>query len=263
MPTAEEIELSTPVGVPEHMVYAWWDWHNAGYRDEITVDVKIHNNIELTGNNGIYLIVCNGYAADTLYYFGMMTSFPHPDELLRSDLPKAASFSRWGTRDLGNTRTPPNGWTESAGHEGDFVGVRLAYHWTEGEYRLRIAQDGDDDSVGRWYGLWITDVAANHTTWIGSLRFPPSVLGPAKLYPHCYNTVEVYGSAPIAPKDVPYWKVTLGPPETQGTTATISETGYAYPDDGEEFRNARFTMDEDGAIIYEVGLGFIPEERNR
>ena len=60
-PTAEEIELSTPGEVPEHMVYAWcdWDFGNAdrdrdSALDEITVDIEIHNDIALTGSHGIY-----------------------------------------------------------------------------------------------------------------------------------------------------------------------------------------------------------------
>ena len=66
-PTAEEMELAALTRPPEHMVYAWWDWdYGNAQRDhesalgQITVDVEIHNDIELAGRNGIYLMVCSG-----------------------------------------------------------------------------------------------------------------------------------------------------------------------------------------------------------
>ena len=63
----------------------------------------------------------------------------------------------------------------------------------------------------------------NRETWIGSMRFP-FVGGRALLGPRCYNTVEIYGP-PIAPRDIPYWKVTLNPPQGDGKAATVTDDG--------------------------------------
>ena len=49
---------------PEHMAYAWWDWdyqnplrNRQSALNEITVEIEIHNDIELAGaGNGIYLM---------------------------------------------------------------------------------------------------------------------------------------------------------------------------------------------------------------
>ncbi len=242
------------------MVYAWWDWDFSNFDrnrdsalDEITVDIEIHNDIALTGRNGIYLMTCFGDVDGTGYYFGLQTDVYEPGAGGRG---KGLIFSRWKTRDLRNARIPRDGWMQSSGHEGDFIGVRRSYDWTKGEYRVRIGQDGADDSVGRWFGVWITDISTDVETWIGSLRFPPTMGRPPMIGPRCYNTVEVYGW-PIAAKDIPYWKVTLGPPKGDDEEAIVTEAGFSPFTGG--FRNTRFDYNEDGAIVYEVGLDFIPD----
>ncbi|MCY3543796.1 MAG: hypothetical protein OXH22_07130 [Chloroflexi bacterium] len=255
-PTDDEIELATPIAVPVGMVGAWWNW-NATELDEITVNVETHNDIKLTGDNGIYLFNCQGDVNGTLYYFGLQTDV----QGLSGGRGKGVIFSRWGERDLANAKIPDGGWMTSSGHEGNFIGVRGSYDWGEGQYQVRIGKDGDDDSVGRWYGVWITDLSTSTETWIGSLRFPHAAGWPPRLSPQCYNVVEVYGVQPIAPKDIPYWKVTVGPILGDGQAGTFTTSTSSGQRDG-VFRNSRFTMvDEDKAITYEVGLDYIPEDR--
>jgi len=255
-PTAEEIELSTVTSAPLAMVGAWWNW-STGPLDGYTMDIEIHNDIALAGDNGIYLIACQGSVGSTGYYFGLQTDVQDPNTFLGRG--KGLIFSRWKTRDLENARVPDDGFTQSSGHEGDFIGVRRDYDWSDGQYRLRLAQDGDDDGVGRWYGLWITDLSTNVETWIGSLRFQHNAGNPQLVTPECYNAVEVYGR-PIAPKDIPYWKVTLLPPTTNSQPATVTTITSSGLRDG-VFRNSRAVEDENGAMVYEVGLDHIPDER--
>ena len=254
-PTAEEMELAALARPPEHMVYAWWDWdYSNAQRDhesalgQITVDVEIHNDIELAGRNGIYLMVCSGDVEGIGYYFGLQTNV-HDPNMGNRYRGKGLIFSRWDERDLKHARPAEDGWTQSSGHEGDFIGVRRSYDWGSGTYRLRIGPDGAD-AGGQWYGVWITDMSTGQETWSGSLKFP-YVSGPALLRPRCYNTVEIYGK-PIAPQDVPYLKVTLSPPMGDGEAASLTVAGRS-PFTG-EFRNARFEINDDGAIVYEVGL---------
>lgn len=76
--------------------------------------------------------------------------------------------------------------------------------------------------------------------------------------PRCHNTVEVYGGS-IASKAIPCWKVTVGSPTGDGKAATVTDDGFS-PFTG-EFRNTRFAYDENGAIVYEVGLDHIPDGR--
>ena len=265
-PTLEERELATIGTPPEHLAYAWWDWdyqnplrNQQGALNEITVEIEIHNDIELNGaGNGIYLMVCSGDVDGMRYYFGLQTDV-HNYNLSDPYAGKGLLFSRWGERDLENARIPSDGWTQSSGHEGNFIGVRRNYDWGAGKYLLRIGQDGPDDSGGRWYELWITNLAINQETWIGSMRFP-YIGGRALLGPRCYNTVEIYGP-PIAPRDIPYWKVTLNPPEGDGKASTVTDDGFS-PFTG-SYRNTRFSYDENGAVIYEVGLDHIPPTGER
>ena len=235
------------------MVYAWWNWQREERFDEITVEFEIHNDIELSGKNGIYFMTCFGDVNGIQYYYGLQTDL-HQPELGGQD--KGLIFSRWETRDLSNAKVPLEGWTQSSGHEGDFIGVRRSYDWSRGSYQTRMAPDGDDDG-GRWYGLWITDLEANEETWIGSLKFP-FTNSDALLGPTCYNTVEIYGS-PTRPVDVPNWKVTLDPPRGDGKPGHVTRDGFSPFTGG--YRNAILKYNEEGQLVYEVGLDYIPSKR--
>ena len=139
------------------MVYAWWDWdyqnplrNQQSALNEITVKIEIHNDIELGGaGNGIYLMVCSGDVDGVGYYFGLQTDV-HNYNVSDPYAGKGLLFSRWEERDLENARIPSDGWTQSSGHEGDFIGVRRNYDWSVGKYRIRMGRDGDDDDGGRW-----------------------------------------------------------------------------------------------------------------
>ena len=111
---------------------------------------------------------------------------------------------------LGNARfSEADGWNKSAGHEGDFIGVRHPYDWGAGDYRVRIAPDGPVEDDGEWFSLWITDLSKDETTWIGSLKFPLQN-GEAKMKPHSSATIELYGIGPVQPIDIPLWHVSVG-----------------------------------------------------
>ena len=73
-------------------------------------------------------------------------------------------YNRWGTLDTEDcSRITGDGWTESGQLLGPFISIRRSFDWSQGNYSVRIAQDGADDNadanggVGRWYGMWITD----------------------------------------------------------------------------------------------------------
>ena len=98
--------MGTP---PEHMVYAWWDWdyrnplrNQQSALNEITVEIEIHNDIELAGaGNGIYLMVCNGDVDGVGYYFGLQTDVHNNNANVSvRNTGKGLIFSRWKERDL-------------------------------------------------------------------------------------------------------------------------------------------------------------------
>ena len=140
--------------------------------------------------------------------------------------PHVYFLSRWGERDLSEARTDGGDdiWVQESGHEGDFIGVRRAYEWDEGDYRMWLTSDGED-SDGEWYALWFTDLDADDTIWVGSLKFPDED-GDADLAPHGYSTLEIYGQPTIRPIDIPEWHVSIDPPEGDGAPAGRVRLGY-------------------------------------
>ena len=137
-------------------------------------------------------------------------------------------YSRWEARDPALARWhEAEGWYESGAHEDGFLGVRRLYDWDAGDYRIRIAPDGLD-ADGEWFGLWITDLSTDETTWIGSLKFPPND-GTARISPRAVATIELYGR-PIRPIDTPPWHVSVKPPRGDGIAATKGRAWYPYDD---------------------------------
>ena len=208
---------------PEHMTYLWWGWGTEYRFEELVIDFTIHNNVELGGQRGLYLMLGHLDISDTALYFGLQTNVYSPDP--PHSRGKGLLFSRWGTRDLANARWhQAEGWNQSSGHEGDFIGVRRAYRWGVGDYRVRIAPDGAEPD-GVWFGLWITDKASGVETWIGSLKFPIHG-GRAVMSSPSYSTIEIYGD-PIRPIDIPVWHVSIERPVGDGVRALGGDTGYS------------------------------------
>ena len=135
--------------LPEQMAYIWWGWiqrsDSEGNRldefEELVIEFTIQNDVEpLGGGNGLYLMLAYSNISGVYFYFGLQTDMKDPETSLSRG--KGLIFSRWSTRDLANARyAQEDGWTESSGHEGDFIGVRRSYVWGAGDYRVRLAPD--------------------------------------------------------------------------------------------------------------------------
>ncbi len=249
-------ELYKPIYPPNHMAAVSWYWENTRGFDSIDFDFTIHNDVDINvlyPDNGLYLMLDSSDIAGTSYYFGLQTDVDDPR--VGRGRGKGVIFSRWDTLDLANVTVAEGGWDQSSGHEGDFVGVRKAYHWGAGEYRARIAPDGEGDD-GRWFGLWITDKATGETTWCGSLRFPYKN-GKALLDTVHVSVAEIYGGpGSINSIDIPEWHITMQKPVADGgmqpTEAHISYTNW----DGfsASAPNSNITYDtEDSAMHIRVG----------
>ena len=167
-------------------------------------------------------MLCHSSISDVGFYFGLQTGISSD----KGNRGKGLIFSRWKTRDLANARVadPEEGWSQSSGHEGDFIGVRRLYDWGVGDYRVRLAPDGSD-TEGEWFGLWITEKADGETTWIGSLKFP-YLNGEATINSTTYSTMEIYGQ-PIRPIDIPEWHVSIERPLGDGVEPVWFESQYS------------------------------------
>ena len=238
---------------PVHMAYIWWEWKSgqAHFRELVT-DFTIHSDVEdWSDGNGLYLMLCYSSISGIGFYFGLQTDVHTPEYPYYRG--KGAIFSRWDTRDLANARhSETDGWTESAGHEGDFIGVRRFYDWGAGDYRIRIAPDGMD-SDGEWFGLWVTDLSTNEMTWIGSLKFP-LLNGTATIEPSSYATLEIYGPG-IRPIDIPQWHVSVKRPLGDNAPSNRGFTGYsAFSEDPLLIQNSNIWYDQsEGQVHLQVG----------
>ena len=249
-PTANLYKPIYPPMAPAYMDW-YWEVDQAHFRELVT-DFTVHNDVgDWSDQHGYYLILLQNSISDVGFYFGLQTDV-RSDEGNRG---KGLTFSRWKTRDLANARYPDrDGWTESAGHEGDFIGVRWSYDWGAGNYRVRIAPDGLD-SAGEWFGLWITDLDTNETTWIGSLKFP-LVDDTATIGPHSSATIEVYGGPSIRPIDVPQWHVSVKRPLGDGVQSEWGATSYPYDNSDNTLLNSDvwYDLSEDRAHLLVGGV---------
>jgi len=229
------------------LAYVWWFWGDSVHGlQSIDFDLTIHNDIdvrELPTVSGLYLILFMSAVSGTGYYFGIQTDVYDPR--IGRGRGKGLMFSRWDTRDLYTVRVAPDGWSQSAGYEGDFVGVRKAYPWGAGNYRVRIALDGDDDK-GRWFGLWITDKATGETTWCGSLRFDRFT----SLEPSGGTAPEIYGFGSVKPVDIPEWHISMQRPVGDES----AQSTEAYIDYSSLVPNSNVTYDaKDSTVYIQVG----------
>ena len=261
-PTAQERpDLYAFIEAPRHITQVDWHWEKNGlhYHDSIEIDFTIHTNVpDWSDSNGLYLMLAHSRIAGTGFYFGLQTDVYRPGV---GGIGKGVIFSRWETRDLSNARLASNGFAQSSGHEGDFIGVRRPYAWSAGTYRARLTRY-DSDSQGDWFGLWITDTTRERTTWIGALRFPRLPAGPAQIPPHFTSIVEVYGR-PIRPIHIPALHVSITAPLGDGDSTPIyADTIYPnYPYD-DEIRNKeiRYQADENAVHMRVGGWEYDPQD---
>lgn len=166
-PLKSQDVTSRPIGIH----YA--DYHfNSERFTRLKQRFTIHELPTLQNGNeydgGLYWNFYQGVINDDIgFYFGLQTLvYGDPD----GTLSKGVIFSRWETRDTSNYRLAQNGWGQSAGYEGDFIGVRKEFEWGVGTYDIELKRV-ESDNEGDWYGLFIRNISDPSFTYIGSIRF--------------------------------------------------------------------------------------------
>lgn len=91
---------------------------------------------------------------------------------------KVINFSIWGSN-AGKT----SGLSNTANSESGGVQIMYKYNWTIGHnYRFELKQGpGGIDSLGKWWGLWITDQNTDTKDFIGEQRVPSIINGKTAL----------------------------------------------------------------------------------
>jgi polyhydroxybutyrate depolymerase len=198
--------------LPSGLAYVWWDFETADFED-FQIDLDLHNDPAPqesrpgAPNPGLYLQVYQGHIGDVGFYLGLQTDVYRPK---LGGQGKGLIFSRWKTRDVADARATADGWIESSGHEGDFIGIRRKYAWGKGKYRLRLTAL-DEDAQGVWYGFFILDYGTNREDYCGAIRFPKDSKS-EQPRPRIKNGggtwLEVYSHAKSL-DDIPFWHVTV------------------------------------------------------
>ena len=236
--------------IPSHASYVNWQFEAESY-SEIRYDLHIDN---MPGEEVGMFLAHNGHIDETQYYFGLQTTMAKPGE---GRVGRGVIFSRWGTRDLDNTRAADGGFTQSSGHEGDFVGVRALYPWQAGDYSLRLTR-GEGDANGDWFELTIESHETGIITDLGAMRFPrkaseaASMSGGGPLMTEVYSMPETHEGTPEFAL-VPRWRVSAMM-YADGVAATEANLSYpAYPND-QEFPNANGVFDrENKNVVLDFG----------
>lgn len=190
-----------PLGEIGGLHYVYWDFGRDNFQS-LNITIRIYD--EPSFQDGLYFQMYQGFINDIGFYFGIQTDVYRPNV---GSTGKGLIFSRWETRDLSNARPVDDGWMQSAGYEGDFIGIRKNYEWTTHTYRLKIAKV-DTDDIGDWYGVCINDLDTGDLDYLGSIRFPRVESGRAGIKNHGISWTELYYKK-NQQTPIPSWHVSI------------------------------------------------------
>lgn len=272
------LRVSEAVEIPDTPVAGPWHFTNlhlifeTSPTDFETFCVEFAMESDVTGDTPIYLSMINQWINGLQLYAGIQTAIDGLAEQgeFREKRGRGAIFSRWEERALDAIQSAPGGLIESSGHEGNFIGVRNDFAWTQGAYRLCLVKGARVDgaplphnyttediaySWGRlvhtWVGLEATDLATGDTTFIGALAFPGETLALG------YTTIvfyEAYGRQSFNPRDIPSFVVVTRDVRLDGTSVrfrTIREQVNPFHPDAPVMANS--VLRDDGTIVTHVG----------
>lgn len=198
--------------------YAWWTFQWSSFKT-LTNVFTIHD--EPSNGDGLYYTMYQGEINNAGFYFGIQTRVTNPNGSHK----KGLIFSRWGTRDIDNYAVAPGGWGESAGYEGDFIGVRKNYEWSPGTYKTVLKQDSTVNSKD-WYSVTIQKLPDGEKVWIGSIAFEQSNSGANGIKSGGVNWTEVYWKEKSG-GETPSWHVSMDEVLADGTKPVQAHLLYA------------------------------------
>lgn len=152
--------ISTP------QVMACGSWH---FPVPILQDLRFEVQF-LSGHGrtpGRYYQLYQGQLGGVGIYLGFQSDIVRPDV---GGQGKGLIFSRWGSRDRTDAAASDAGWVESAGHEGDFVGVRSLFEWGLGRYTCWL-QPTRQEANATWYEFRVRRHDDVTEATAGALRF--------------------------------------------------------------------------------------------
>lgn len=188
--------------MPWGLVTIWWDLPAAKAVPFQSISIEVEVLKDPPNDVHLYLApLGQGWLGGTPFYGGIQVGAPLP----KGGRGRIALFSRWNERSQEAIRTAPGGFSESAGHEGDFIGVRQEVPWHVGRYTFKLAVT-DHDAANTWVAMTVTEAASGRTWPVGALRF--SGVAPV-LKPSLASFVEVFGPA-VSPEAIPETNIVFG-----------------------------------------------------
>ena len=249
--------------VPEIMASAFWDWgSDTPGSESFTMDFNIREDPgHFSETNSYILAIGWGYIEGVLFGFGLRTDVDKPGT--DGSQGKGIIFNQWGTADPATHARPAgDGWVERGSFQGPFISIRRTYEWAEGNYSVRIAQDGADDTDGRWFGFWITDKFTGVETHVGSFKFSFPDEGDPEINARSAgigSLIAVLGggadlrAGAVKPHDLPVFEVAMELPDASGGDAPTG-VNVKYSIVHGVMTNSNVTYDSDtGKVIIRVG----------
>lgn len=197
-------ENSPPI-LPWHLADVWWTFPKdfEGF-ESIKVDFEVIGSIDQSVN--LYIApVGLGCLNGDKFYGGIQT---HTGGMKSKDNPihvnhgSGGIFSRWSSDgnpiSLDYAKGDNNTYYDSAGYEGEFVGVRTEFSWAEGKYTFIIKREEKvEQEQAYWFGAYLVDKSNGSTYYYGSLKFRGDSFVLSRTVAAFY---EVYGPRSKIPK---------------------------------------------------------------
>ena len=206
--------------MPWGLANIWWDLPPQDVFRSLTLSIEIADAVP--ERTSVYIApVGLAWLNDTPFYGGLLSGAPLPT----GGSGRIALFSRWHERRMDYIREAPGGFSQSAGYEGDFIGVRQRVPWRRGRYRIGFVDVGrDGEGRGRWIGQYVRDESTGETWHTGALCFPGETL---RLRPRMAAFVEMFGAA-IRPHEIPRLRVRFGDLHINGAPVPLRSALVRY-----------------------------------
>jgi hypothetical protein len=171
----------------------------------------------------VYIAPIGHVKMDGLYaYAGLLSNMHRPGH---GWVGRGIIFSRWGERRQELVHAEPDGFFESSGHEGDFIGVRRWMDWGEGTYaaslRVRQAARPEDTS-------WIRFEVSPERGQARKCGELGAVLPAERLDRRITSFVEIIGND-LEAERIPRFSVVFHPPLLNGRAQRLEHVAARYP----------------------------------
>lgn len=206
--------------------YAYWDFGIPRVTiSEITCKIYDYpkNSDGSINSDGLFFQMNQATINGQTFYYGIQTAMTNHTTQVTG---RGFIFSRFGTTDLSNVQTAPNGFTEAGTYEGPFISVRRLYDWKPQSYKFKILKTSTD-AIGDWYSVYLKDLVTLQEEFMGAIRFPLVPLNQQGISNNGISWTEIYSKV-NANTPLPNWHISVSNPVVNLNTNFLNvSTSYA------------------------------------